>query len=260
MITRWSSGSPDDNMDEGILVELGSLVARHPWWHARAKLTLGLLEQLGVVPPYRVLDAGCGWGVTLEALEKRGYEVTGLDISRAGLERLDSPSRHLIEADLTQPLPRDHPQFDVVLALDVIEHLDDDQAVVERLSNMLRPGGFLVVSVPALPEFTTEFDHNQGHRRRYTPETLAQAMTCPDLTTERIFWWGEWLVPILKRQRAKPRSKAGETPPHIYRRYLSLPPWPLPLLLQAGFAWEHGRALAGKLKTGTSLIAIAQRA
>ena len=65
-----------------------------------------------------------------------------------------------------------------MLALDVIEHIDDDRDAVSKLGQLARPGGVVIVSVPALPEFFTEFDEIQGHRRRYLPETL-QA-TFPD--------------------------------------------------------------------------------
>ena len=62
-----------------------------------------------------------------------------------------------------------------MLALDVIEHIDDDRAAVARLGSLARPGGIVIVSVPALPELFTEFDRIQGHRRRYLPETLRAA-------------------------------------------------------------------------------------
>src|SRR6516162_7286159 len=112
MITTWSQGIGGENMDETILVDLRDRIRQHPWWHARARMTLGLLDRLDVQPPAWILDAGCGWGVTLEALERRGYRTTGLDISRRILEELDHEHRDLIEADLAQPVPGDPPCFD----------------------------------------------------------------------------------------------------------------------------------------------------
>ena len=261
MITTWSTGLADDNMDEGILVDLASIVARHPWWHARARLTVALLEQLGVKPPARILDAGCGWGVTLKILEAKGYRVTGMDISPRMLKELDAPNRDLAEADLTKPLPDGLEKFDAVLALDVIEHIDDDRAAVERLGELVKPGGFVIVSVPALPDFFTEFDEIQGHRRRYLPESLRTTFAGKrtGLEVEQVFWWGQWMVPLLKRQRGTKRSKPGDSAAMTYQKYLKLPPWPGPLVLSAGFALEHRRALKGKLHTGTSLFAVARR-
>src|SRR5437899_502659 len=123
MITTWSQGDPGDFMPEDILVRLAGQVRRHSWWQARARLVLAILSRSGIRPPARVLDAGCGWGVTLEALEAAGYRAVGLDISRRALERLDRPDRRLIEADLTRLDLHDLSQvteFDAVLALDVI--------------------------------------------------------------------------------------------------------------------------------------------
>ena len=259
MITRWSDGSAEDNMAEDILVDLAGLIARHPWWRARADLTLTLLVRLGVRPPMRVLDVGCGWGRTLEALERRGYRAIGADISRRALEKLDRPGRELVEADLTKPLPEGIEPYDAVLALDLLEHLDDDRAAVARLGAMARPGGVVVVSVPALPDFFTEFDQIQGHRRRYLPETLQAAFERTGLVIERVFYWGAWLVPMLRRQRSRRRARVGESTAQVYQRYLSLPPWPLPWLLRAAFALERNRALDGKLRTGTSLFAVARQ-
>ena len=191
----------------------------------RAALTLGLLGRLGVRPPARVLDAGCGWGVTLEALERHGYRAAGMDISRRTLERLDRPGRRLIEADLTRPIDPAEDHYDAVLALNVIEHLDDDRAAVARLCRLARPGGLLVVSVPALAELFTEFDAIQGHRRRYVPATLRAAFADTGLEVERIFWWGRWLVPAHcagnarggsgKRGNRRPRSTAAISPPPL---------------------------------------------
>jgi SAM-dependent methyltransferase len=259
MIVRWSSGQADDNMAESILVELGALIDSHPWWQARTRLTLELLRRLEIPPPARVFDAGCGWGTTLKGLEARGYRVVGADISRRALEALDQPGRELVELDLTQPLPSGIEPFDAVLALDVIEHLDDDRQAVSRLGELVRPGGLVVVSVPALPDLFTEFDTIQGHRRRYVPEVLRSAFDGSGLTIDRLFWWGAWMVPLLRRSRGKPRSKPGESSAEIYRRYLSLPPWPAPWIFRAAFAFEQDRAIQGKLRVGTSLFAVARK-
>ena len=172
MIISWSSGTPDDNMDEGILVNLRETVSRHPWWTARAGLTLALLRQRGILPPASILEAGCGWGTNFERLESAGYQISGLDISRVTLAGLDRPDRKLIEADLSRNLPDDPPLYDCVLALDVIEHIDDDSHALRQLARLVKPSGVIIVSVPALPELYSEFDNVQGHRRRYTRESL----------------------------------------------------------------------------------------
>ena len=259
MIERWSAGVADENMAEMILVDLTPIIRRHPWWRARASLTLALLDQMDVKPPSRVIDVGCGWGTTLDAIERRGFDAVGADISRRTLDALDRPDRQLIELDLTRELPEQIDSFDAVLALDVIEHLDDDLSAVARLGELARPGGLVIVSVPALPDLWTEFDAIQGHRRRYLPETLLAAFEGTNLQVERLFWWGRWMVPILRRSRKTPRARPGESASEVYRRYLALPPWPAPLAFRAAFAIEQRPTLAGKLGVGTSLFAVARR-
>ena len=260
MIVQWSSGSANDNMSEEILTDLAGVVSRHPWFQSRAGMAVALLKKLGVFPPARVLDAGCGWGLNLDALERAGYRSSGLDISRRSLEQLDRPGRELIEADLTQPIPAGVEPYDAVMALDVIEHLDDDRSAVTTLARLTRPGGVVIVGVPALPELFSEFDAVQGHRRRYLPGSLRQVFEGSGLLVEQILWWGSWMVPLLKRRRrGAPPSTASETPAQTYRRYLELPPWPVPLAMRVAFALDQARSLRGVSQTGTSLFALARR-
>jgi SAM-dependent methyltransferase len=259
MITTWSSGPADDGMSEAILTDLGDAVRRHPWWQARARLMLALLRRARVLPPARVLDAGCGWGLNLAALERVGYQVAGLDISRRCLHRLERPGRDLIEADITRPLPEAVVPYGAVVALDVIEHLDDDRGAVGRLVRLTRPGGVLVVSVPALPRLHSEFDDIQGHRRRYLPHTLRAAFAGSGARIESLFWWGSWMVPVLMFQRKLPRAAAGESPAEVYRHYLAVPPWPFSAALRLAFTLDEAWALHGTPPVGTSLFAVARR-
>jgi len=256
MITVWSQGRANENMPETMLVETLANVRRHPWWRARARLALSLIKANGFCPPDSVLDVGCGWGVNLEILEDAQYHVTGLDVSRQILELIDRPNRHLIQADLNQSPPLSHKFYSILLLLDVIEHLDDDRGTITQLAALAKPGALLLVSVPALPDLFSEFDVIQGHRRRYMPETLRAAFDDTGFAIERIFWWGAWMVPVIRwvrQQKASPNPKT-------YSDYLRLPPWPAPLLMRALYSWEQGRAIAGRLSVGTTLFAVARRA
>ena len=242
-------------MPEDMLVETLEKVRRHPWHHARANLTLRLLRSLDIFPPASIMEVGCGWGLNLTMLESSGYNTTGMDISRQILRRIDKPGRQLIEADLNQQFPDGVRRYDAVLALDVIEHLDDDQGAVRRIGRLLKPGGVAIVSVPAMPDLYSDFDSIQGHRRRYLPETLRLAIEGGGLEVTNILWWGAWMVPIMRRTRLKSNeSKKVKT----YSDYLSIPPWPAPLLLRLAYAFEETRAINGKLSKGSSLFATAR--
>jgi len=258
MIVTWSKGIADYNMAEDILVELAAVMNRHPWWRARAKLALAILNEAGIHPPARVLDAGCGSGILLDSLEQCGYQVSGLDIARKSLERIDRPDRRLIEADLTRCEPPESESFDAILLLDVLEHLDDEKVVLRTLGRVLKPGGLAVISVPARPDLFSEFDEIQGHRRRYVPESLESAFRDTGLKVERLMWWGSWLVPTLALQRQRRKGQPGEPASTTYLRYLRTPPWPATRLMKLAFDWEHTRTLRGKNRTGTSLVALAR--
>jgi SAM-dependent methyltransferase len=256
MISNWTRGAAAESMEPALLVETLTAVRRHPWWAARARLALRLLKANGINAPASILDAGCGWGVTLDHLEEHGFEVTGIDISEDILAKLDKPARRLAIADLTQPLP-DGRTFRAALALDVIEHVDDDRLVISNLAGAVDPGGLLIVSVPALPELFSEFDHVQGHRRRYLPERLAEAFVGTGFDVQRIFWWGGWMIPILKRMRQPVSSTTDST--KTYADYLRLPAWPLPMVMELAYRIEEPFAVAGKIPQGTSLFALARR-
>jgi SAM-dependent methyltransferase len=257
MIVTWSKGN-DEGMPESLLVETLQKVRRHPWWQARARLALAALRSRRILPPARVLDVGCGWGVNLLALESAGYTATGLDISRQILELIDCPNRRLIEADLTQELPQQRDSADAVLVLDVIEHVDDDSSFLRSIAQLLPPAGVAVVSVPARPDLFSEFDRIQGHHRRYLPDSLRAAFAGSGLEVTQLFWWGAWMVPVLRWMRRANRITAADNA-KIYAEYLRLPRWPLPLMMKLLHAWEQPRAMSGKLATGTSLFVIAER-
>ncbi len=220
-------------MDDSILADLAGTVRRHPWWTARASLTLALLEREGVKPPSRVLDAGCGWGVTLDALERRGYRAAGLDLSRRALEQIDRPDRVLFEADLTRDLDAalDGQPFDAVLALDVLEHLDDDRDALARIAGLVPIGGCVLISVPALPALFSEFDAVQGHRRRYTPETLCKAFDGTGLNLQSIRWWGSCAAVAIE-----PARNPVKLPPKRTGGIWPCPPGPAP----GCFDWPSG--------------------
>ena len=258
MIVTWSKGQPDDWMAEDLLVETLGRVRRHPWWQARAELALAVLQQYGLAPPAAVLDVGCGWGVSLQALEAAGYRAVGLDVSREILELIDHPQRRLIEADLSQDPPKTDSLYDGILILDVLEHLDDARGALSRVARLVRPGAIIIASVPAGTALFSEFDAIQGHRRRYLPGTLQAAFEGTGFAVKKIFWWGAWMVPVLRWTRRKSDSKRGSARTR-YSDYLRVPPWPVPLFMRLLYAWEKRLALKDRLRTGTSLFAVGVR-
>jgi len=254
MIDRRSRGVADDNMPDRCCSTPresppASLVC------GRARLVLAVLKRHGVAPPAKVVDVGCGWGVTLDVLEAAGYGACGLDISRQILERIDRPNRQLIEADLNQKLPPEAGINDGLLSLDVIEHIDDDVWNCQTHGSI----GFGQAASPSsvCPPFQSSMLNSTVSKPSppLCSRAVARSIRRKHLAVQEIFWWGAWMVPIVRRSR-KSASSANKT----YADYLRLPPWPFPWLARLAYAWEHSRALEGKLRIGTSLFAVARRA
>jgi 2-polyprenyl-3-methyl-5-hydroxy-6-metoxy-1,4-benzoquinol methylase len=145
MITIWSRPSiesAENHMPQEMLTKLGGHIAIHPWWQARARLVSKLISIHLPSGSKRILDVGCGWGVTLKHLEKQGHNVWGLDVGLESLQLLDGEKRNFILGDIENGMipKQELGKFDVVLALDVLEHLDNPAIALEKITNLTRPG------------------------------------------------------------------------------------------------------------------------
>lgn len=165
-----------------------------------------------------VLDAGCGEGRMLGLLASGNFSLFGFDQSRECVASFTQKphSTNLWRGNLAH-LPAPDRSFDAVLAGDVLEHLEDDQAAVKELFRGLKPGGLALVSVPADPRKWSIDDDWSGHKRRYTREDLTRLFESQGFVTKDCYHWGWpiiWLyyrilyLPMLKRQLTVSRSKS----------------------------------------------------
>ena len=116
-------------------------------------------------------------------------ETQFVDVSGPALAKLARSGASAVGALITS-LPFADASFDLVCALDIVEHVDDDAAALEELSRVARPGAAVLLSVPLHPELWNAFDDFVGHRRRYRPEALAETLGCHGLTIERSAAYG----------------------------------------------------------------------
>ena|SRR5690554_1264149 len=98
-----------------------------------------------------------------------------VDISDAALRVLSAAGGKTCSASISQ-LPYPDNSFDLVCALDIVEHVDDDVGALSEISRVAKPGANILLSVPLHPDYWTAFDDFVGHRRRYEPEHLAQLL------------------------------------------------------------------------------------
>jgi len=181
---------------------------------ARAKLSTGTdpsqIERTGTraLPGLRVLDVGCGTGATMDHLKRYGVPH-GIDLSELPLKfsRRRGHQRTL-RASATE-LPFESESFDLVTALDVIEHLDDDAQGLSEIRRVLKPGAPVVIFVPAFQSLWGPNDVQSGHRRRYRLNQLRSVVEEAGLRVERVsyaniamfipIWLGRKILTLLGR-------------------------------------------------------------
>lgn len=161
-----------------------------------------ILQWLRGKSSLHILNAGCGSGELSFLLAKDGHQVTGID---PGAEYIALANQQIAPelktrcTFLVESIESYHTnqQFDVIVATDVLEHIKDDIAATQKLLSMLRPGGLLIITVPALPKLFGYHDEALGHFRRYTRRSLNQLMKrFPVLTVRRMRYFGFFLIPV----------------------------------------------------------------
>ena len=141
----------------------------HWWCVARQRIVEDVIQRrLRLAPGARVLDVGCGSGAVLEALSER-FEAYGTDTSQLAIDL--SRQRGLTNAFCCTlaTFPRAELRFDLTTLLDVIEHVDDDLAVLREAHHYLKPGGWALVTVPAYQFLWGPHDVVNHHKRRWPP-------------------------------------------------------------------------------------------
>jgi len=144
------------------------------WWHRGRQAIVQRLLALYAPPSARILDVGCGTGATTLGLRRFG-PVVGMDIGRRALEVAGKRGIAVAQASAAR-LPARSGAFDLVVALDVLEHLEDDVAAAREMRAALRPGGLLLATVPAYPFLWSGHDEALGHRRRYLRRQLVAVL------------------------------------------------------------------------------------
>ena len=229
----------------------------HWWFGARRDLFTRLLDAWVALPPgAAILDLGPGFGVNLPVLGARG-RVTALDVDRDSLR--DCAARgaaHTVLADAHAP-PLCEGSFDLVAALDVLEHLEHDQSALRAWARLLAPNGRLLLTVPALPLLWGRQDVLSGHFRRYRRQELAQRVRAAGLRIERLSFFNTVLFPPILGVRLLMRPFLRRTARGDHSD-LDLPSFGLGGLLRRAFAAE-GRWLVGRdLPLGVSLLCLAR--
>ena len=225
------------------------------WWHRARETIVRRVLQRQALAHARILDVGCGTGATTASLRSFG-SVLGLDVGREALTRARERNLPVARSSVAR-LPVPPGAFDVVVALDLLEHLDDDVAAAGEIRAALAPGGLLLATVPAYSFLWSSHDIALEHRRRYTRRRLRGVLERAGFEVELCSYMMSAILPAAVAVRLAERLRPGTRPP-AESGYLPLPSFLNSLL-------THLVGLDGylvrwvNLPFGLSVLALARR-
>jgi SAM-dependent methyltransferase len=243
-------------MDQQLMKAMLEVDDHHWWYRGRRRIIRAELDRLPLAPGARVLDAGCGSGRTLEELVDYG-EATGIELDSDAAELARARGIAEVAVGRLEELPWPQDSFDLITCLDVIEHTPDDRAALLELRRVCRPGGFLLVTVPAYQALWSVHDEANHHYRRYSRRGLRQAALDTGWAVVRMSSFNSLLLAPAAVVRIGQRRLGTH---NGYTNDLDLGPRWLnealeqPLRLEAGWL-RHGRTLPA----GLSLMAMLRK-
>jgi predicted TPR repeat methyltransferase len=239
-------------MDPTYAERYEDLYTRHWWWRARERYVLRWVKRIAEGRRLRMLDIGCGNGVIWKRLSEHG-DVEGIEPD-AALIPPDSPWRSKIELSPFPGRPRAE-RYDLLLMLDVLEHIEDDRSALGRAVELLAPGGHLVLTVPALMLLWSEFDVVNRHFRRYRKSAIRDLLSGAGLSVASVRYYYFWPVLPLLARRALFRANA-----HAKSTFLKVPSRPVNAALEALSNVDHWATSFLPVPFGGSIIAVAKKA
>ncbi len=140
-------------------------------------------------------EVGCGVGIFLAHLEKRGLRAVGIDLSQKAVEIAGKRFKDGNISVRNQGIYDLKEKFDALFMFEVLEHIKDDRVFLKHISdNLLKESGRLFISVPARQKLFSKADLYCGHLRRYEKKDLAQELT--DAGLKPLIFWSFGLLPI----------------------------------------------------------------
>ena len=231
------------------------LYRRHWWWRSRERILMRELRRLSPALPSnsQILDVGCGDALFFPKLREFGA-VQGIEIDTSLLTE-SNPDRALIH---TRPLGDAEykgweGRFDLITSLDVVEHIERDAWAVGEMVRMLRPGGRLMMTVPAFMSLWDHHDEINHHHRRYTASGFASLIQPPArLVSVRYLFHSLYVPKWLVARRNRSAANKSEQ--------FSVPPRPVNALAAAWCDVEERLTRPLHIPWGTSVLAVAVRA
>jgi SAM-dependent methyltransferase len=197
---------PEMRADE--FSKMRSLEVTNWWFRGRRYLLRGLIRKLGIGDGV-ILDAGCGTGFAGTELCKAGT-VIGLDASEAALAGSGAELARCCVATI-QHTPFAAEAFDLIVAMDLLEHLEDESPALKEIRRICKPGGSLFVTVPAYRSLWSKHDEALGHHRRYSAAEIAERIRAAGFEVRKSSYLVTSVFPIAALYRALRRRFGRES-------------------------------------------------
>jgi SAM-dependent methyltransferase len=182
--------------------KLTALEDRHWWYRERRRL---LARSVADLTPGLAADVGAAGGGNTRVLQGLGWRAVAIEYGADGAEVCAERSIPVVRGDATR-LPIASGSLDLVVAFDVLEHLENDKAAAAGVFEALKPGGTFLVAVPADPRLWSAHDDAVGHVRRYTRQTLGDLLAGAGFRAEPMRSWNVLMRPLVALRR---RSSTG---------------------------------------------------
>lgn len=187
----------------------------HWWFVGRRRLFRRELERADIPPGATILDVGTSTGANLRLLRNLGYaRVTGLDVSPDAIRFCESKGLGPVHQGDVCAIPFPDGHFDLVLATDVIEHVEDEPRALAEIRRVLAPGGRVLLTVPAFQSLWGLQDEVALHQRRYRRGPLVDLVRRAGLQPRRAFYFNYllfgpiWLARrVMRAARIRVRSE-----------------------------------------------------
>jgi SAM-dependent methyltransferase len=235
---------------------------KHWWFASRTRALVKLINTMSLGNGSCILDVGCGAGNMIHHLSRYG-QVKGVEIDARPVAVARGRGYDVDQGDATRGLTYADGAFDLVTALDVIEHNEDDLSILREAHRVLRPGGYIVVTVPAFMWLWSHNDEINAHVRRYTAAELRTLFQQAGFRPRRITYNNFFVFPlaaglILLRRGGgeRPQLASHHLSAEEYQVEMEPAPAPLNAALTA-VGWLEAQVLgAVNLPLGTGIIAI----
>lgn len=236
------------------LEQMYAVEADHWWFAGKRMLFRRLLAERLLRPGLRMLDVGSGTGAVPADFARFGW-ICATDRSLDAMRFARTRNVRAAVVSDAAVLPFADSSVDLALAFDVIEHVEDDRAMMAEVRRVLRPGGAVAIHVPAWPSLFSRHDELLQHKRRYTRRGLRALVQTSGFELEYLGWASAAILPpaFLLRGIERIRPSRAESA-DIYPA-----PAPINALLRGVYRLETAVAARVGLPFGLSLACIAAR-